>query len=254
VGIDTQSGRPCVIKQLYGQYLTDEHLRHKFLEEASLLALLADPGFCSNMRIAPAYYGSSGANDRECWIAMELIPGKTLRQELADCRGAGLGVPRSAEVARWVSTALCFIHQRGIIHRDISPENVIALPGGDFRLIDFGTARAEFWRSYTPPGNIMGKVLFLAPEVWDTYAATEAADVYALGVMFYEMLVGRPPFEDRGQGLGAIRHQHMSAIPDLAPLNRLRLAPGARAAVMGMLRKSPHERWTAYQVYHALST
>src|SRR5207244_4603434 len=175
------------------------------------------------------------------FIAYEYVPGRTLRQALA----AGELDDRDAvEVAAQVLEALAHAHGRGIVHRDVKPSNVLLAesPGIDVRLLDFGLAQMAEFDTLTAMGDVPGTLGYISPERLLGKPATEAADIWAVGVMLWEALAGQHPFRD-----GGLRETSRRIQGGAPPLEELR--PGLPAALCKLtasaLRLNPGQRPTA---------
>src|SRR3954449_12341133 len=127
------------------------------------------------------------------YIAYEYIPGRTLREAM---RGGELDDRAAVEVASQIAEALAHAHARGIVHRDVKPSNVLLAeaPGVDVRLLDFGLAQMAEFDTLTALGDVPGTLAYISPERLQGLTATEAADVWAVGVLLWEALAGRHPF------------------------------------------------------------
>jgi serine/threonine-protein kinase len=175
-------------------------------------------------------------------IVTRYVPGVTLRAAL---RGAGgpFAYARAAAVLRDLAAALAYAHARRIVHRDVKPENVfLEEPGGRALLADFGIARPlDVDSPLTVDGASMGTPTYMAPEQITGRAIDERTDVYALGLVGWEMLAGRRPWQ--GETLYAVLHrQQHDELPDLALL-RPDIPAYLLAAVRGALAKDPAARW-----------
>jgi len=186
--------RPCVVKRIRRDYRADPSFHARFLDEARVQAQLDDPGVA---RIMEASVDESG----DPYVVVEYVEGKSLadvRQRLSR-GGKPLAWADAVAVTLEVALALAHVHERtgadgaplGIVHRDLSPQNVMVGFGGDVKLIDFGTARGDNRRCHTVSGVVLAKPGYVAPEVARGDAATPRADIYALGVMLWEMVSGR---------------------------------------------------------------
>jgi serine/threonine-protein kinase len=203
----------------------------RFEREARAIARLDHPG-C--VRIL-----DYGRTDRHQFIAMQLIEGPTLAQTLA--QGA-LSPVRAIAIARNLLAALVHAHGRGVLHRDLKPENVMLTgPAGRAILIDFGLAHALDDAAITARGLCIGSPSYLAPERLDGVPHDVRADVYAIGVMLYEMLAGRRPFT--GATVGEILSAARTRPP--RPLRAIRgdLSAALEAVVVCALAKDPGKRF-----------
>src|SRR6266478_1375214 len=203
-GRDLRMDRVVAIKVLREVYSTDAKFVARFQQEAKAASALQHPN------IVQVY--DYGQTDGNYYIVMELIEGTDLRRYL---RGRGvLDVDRSVIIAHDVALGLGAAHRRGIVHRDVKPQNVLVGRDGSIKLTDFGIAsvykdiNAE---RLTTTGMTLGTVQYYAPEQAQGEIVNPAADVYALGIVMYEMLTGRPPFD--GDTPVAVAMQHIQDVP-----------------------------------------
>jgi tetratricopeptide (TPR) repeat protein len=242
---DLKHDRPVAIKVLragLGSLFGPE----RFQREIRLAAQLQHPN------ILPVY--DSGATDGVLWYTMPYVEGDTLRGRLR--RRGRFSVTEALPVLQDLARALAYAHRRGVVHRDVKPENVML--GGDYVLLaDFGVAKAIETAGdpgITIAGGIVGTPAYMAPEqVGAEPTLDHRADLYALGVVAYELLVGEPPFT--GLELGPLLVAHATREP--VPLAARRPdVPAALAEIVARcLRKEPGERWSsADALSHALRT
>ena len=234
---DTQIGREVALKLIHGDLNHQPAFAERFRREAAEAAQLHHP------RIVTIY--DFGEAEGQLFLAMRLIEGRTLAQWLAD--RARLSLTEALPLLRQLAEALDYLHQRQLVHRDLKPANIL-LEGEDSQLAltltDFGLARSlEASTHLTQTGSVLGTPAYLAPEQIDSTQfgqISPATDLYALGVILYQMLVGRPPFEG---DLPALLHGHLNLTPTLP----LELAPelgDALAAILAKaLAKVPAERY-----------
>ena len=181
---DPLLSRRVAVKLLLPQLAVDEALRLRFRNEAIAAAKLTHPG------IVATY--DTGDDDGTAYIVMELVEGTTLRRVI-DERGR-LPVRDAADIASQVADALEHAHRQGLVHRDIKPANVLVQPDGRAKVTDFGIAKAAGGDDLTRTGTVVGTARYLAPEQVNGNAVDGRADVYALGLILYEMLAGSAPF------------------------------------------------------------
>ncbi|MBA3593636.1 MAG: serine/threonine protein kinase [Polaromonas sp.] len=173
-----------------------------------------------------------GATSQQAFLAMELMEGGDLSQ----LRGP-LQPPRALALLAQSASALALLHQQGWVHRDLKPANLLLRGDGSVALSDFGTACPHGQRYPLTAGTLIGTPRYAAPEQQGPGAAQPTADVYSLGVLFYEWLVGKPPYP--GTTLTEIICQHM-----FAPVPRLpRMLEKYQPLLNRMLSKKPEQRW-----------
>jgi serine/threonine-protein kinase len=179
-----------------------------------------------------------GEHDGTYYIAMEYLPGSTLKEVIAE-RGA-LDQEAVIDIGVQILRAASFAHRRGVVHRDLKPHNVMLDDAGNAKVTDFGIARAGA-SEMTEAGSIMGTAQYLSPEQAQGQLATSQSDLYSVGIILYELLTGRLPFD--GESAVAIAVQHLNDPPP--PISSLRpdVAPELEAAVMRALAKDPAARW-----------
>jgi len=179
-----------------------------------------------------------GKHDGTYYIAMEHLPGRTLKEIVTT--EAPLEQARVVDLGMQILQAAGFAHRHGVIHRDFKPHNVIVDGNGAAKVTDFGIARAGA-SEMTETGSIMGTAQYLSPEQAQGHAVTAASDLYSIGVMLYEMLAGRLPFE--GDSAVSVALKHLSEPPP--PISQFRpdVSPALESVVMAALAKDPAHRW-----------
>jgi serine/threonine protein kinase len=186
-GVDERLARPVAIKLLHPHLLPDQAARARFEREARAAAALAHPGIVAVFDVE--------ASASRAAIIFELVDGETLADRLA--RDGALPPAEAARIGAELAEALAHAHERGIVHRDIKPGNVLLERDGRARLVDFGIARLLERESahLTTAGTVTGTLRYLAPEQLAGEEASPSTDLYALGAVLFEMLAGRPAFE-----------------------------------------------------------
>ena len=239
---DTKLGRPVALKFLLPQYNFDDVAKTRFLREAHSAAGLDHPNLCPIHEV-----GTS--EDGWLFLAMPLYAGETLRARLT--RDGSLPVHESLEIARQIAEGLQAAHAAGIVHRDLKPGNIMLLPDDTVRILDFGLAKARD-QSLTESGVLLGTVSYMAPEQILGGTVDARADVWALGVVLYEMLTGRPPFQSERDM--AIAHAILQDEPPLPSTHRRDISAPVEDLVLKLLHKDPARRYaTASDVLRDLA-
>jgi serine/threonine-protein kinase len=194
----TDDGRVVAVKILRDQYVADRDFIERFVREARAAQALVHP------HIVPVL--DSGQDGDVYFIAMEHVDGLDLKRHL---RRTGRLEPADAErIARAVCEALDYAHREGIVHRDIKPQNILLAADGTVKVTDFGIARALASVTITQTGTVLGSVQYLSPEQARGAPVGRTSDIYALGVVLFEMLTGRLPFQGDSPIATALKHLH----------------------------------------------
>jgi serine/threonine-protein kinase len=233
-GQDMRMDRIVAVKVLREVYSTDPKFVTRFQREAKAASSLQHPN------IVQVY--DYGQTDGNYFIVMELVEGTDLRRYLRS-RGV-LAVDRAIIIAHDVALGLGAAHRRGIVHRDVKPQNVLVGKDGSIKLTDFGIAsvykdiNAE---RLTTTGMTLGTVQYYAPEQAQGEIVSPAADVYALGIVMYEMLTGRTPFD--GDTPVAVAMQHIQDLPTPPTHLNPNIPPALEEIIMRCLEKVPEMRF-----------
>jgi serine/threonine-protein kinase len=190
----------------------------------------------------------------EDYLVVEYINGRTLRAILEEHAPDPLPVAEAIRITLLLSEALAYCHERGVFHRDIKPENIMVQEDGNIKIIDFGIALLEGARRVTWRGlsGTVGTPDYMSPEQLKGERGTASSDIYAVGVMLYEMLCGHTPFE--GENIFAIMNQHVSQDPPSILLMNPRLSPELATVVMRAIRRDQSKRYMSMSdLYHVLS-
>ena len=182
--VDRRLGREVAAKVMHEQYVHDEVFRERFRREARAMAQLSHPNLVN-------VYDFSASGD-EVFLVMELITGGTLRELLAE-RGP-MPPHAAAAVMRGMLTGLAVAHEKGMVHRDIKPDNVLIDASSRVKLSDFGLVRATAETTQSTD-QIVGTVAYLSPEQVNGSPTTAASDVYSAGIVLFELLTGQTPFD-----------------------------------------------------------
>jgi eukaryotic-like serine/threonine-protein kinase len=224
--------RSVALKVMSGRYADDEEFVERFKREAQSAAALSHPNIVS-------IYDRGEAEDGTYYIAMEYLPGGTLKDRILK-RGA-LAPRTAAAVALQIAEALRAAHAAGVVHRDIKPHNVLVTDTGDIKVGDFGIARAATSSTMTRTGSILGTAHYISPEQAMGEPVGQGSDLYSLGVVLYEMLTGTLPY-DAETSIGiAMKHVNGHLVPprELNP----EVPEGINAVTTKLLAKSPEERY-----------
>lgn len=226
-------GQIIALKILREQYAADAEFVERFEREARAVSALAHPHM---VRLI-----DSGRDGSVHFIAMEYIPGVNLKQLIR--RHGPVPAADAVAIAAQVCEVLEYAHAHGVIHRDIKPQNILLTDDGGVKVTDFGIARATSAATITQTGTVLGSVQYLSPEQASGAEVGTAADIYGLGVVLYEMVTGRLPFDGDSAVAIAIKHIHEEPVPPQ------QLAPSVPDRVNGIilraLAKSPQGRYAS---------
>ena len=226
--LDLQLHRPVAVKVLASHLSGDPVFREKFLTEARVAAALNHPNLVNIY--------DQGQHGDSTYLVLELVRGTTLRHVLDDFKV--IDPDRAIELMEAVLEGLSAAHNAGIIHRDIKPENILLSNEGRIKLSDFGLARNVDTR--TEASELLGTVGYMSPELVTGGSATKASDVYACGIMLFEMLTGTRPFV--GEQSMQIAYQHAnSRVPAPSTLNK-EIHPGLDQLVLRATEPNPANR------------
>ena len=227
-GTDRLLDRTVAVKVLDRALGRDPEFVERFRREARAAAGLSHPG-------TVAVY-DTGEDEGRRFIVMELIEGETLADLLA--REAPLDPGRAALLGAEILDALSAAHDRGLVHRDVKPGNVLLTPDGEPKVTDFGIARAAASETLTMGSKVLGTAAYLAPEQARGRRVDARCDLYAMGCVLYEMLAGAPPF--RGESVISVATKHLHEDPPPLPDS---VPPPISAAAMRALQKDPDDRF-----------
>ena len=228
--VDETLGRTVAVKVLHQRYAEDPEFVQRFRHEASAAANLSHPA------IVNIYdYGVEGDN---YYIVMELVRGTDLKTVVKQ-QGA-LDPIKVAEYGVQVCSALSTAHGYGIIHRDIKPQNIVLMPDGALKVMDFGIARAVDSDS-TQTGSVLGTAQYVSPEQAQGHKLGPESDLYSLGVVLYELSTGRLPFEGDTPVSVALKHVNDEAVPP-RQVNP-KIPPALEAVIIKAMQKDPTRRY-----------
>ena len=228
-GFDKTLERTVALKELPATSLRDPELRERFRREALTLAKLTHPGIVHIYDLLD--------DRRKMVLAMELVRGGTL-EGVVD-QGAPFAEAEAISMVLAIADTLAHVHQQGIIHRDLKPANILIDEHRNLKVTDFGLARLKQDSDLTLDGSVFGSPRYMSPEQAEGKSADFRSDIYSLGVIFYELLAGEPPFV--GEPM-AVMAQQVSKEP-VAIVERVdNLSEDVASLVMEMLKKDPEER------------
>jgi beta-lactam-binding protein with PASTA domain len=233
---DTHLQRRVALKVLHGRFAQDREFVERFRREAEAAAGLQHPNVVS------VY--DRGEIDGTYYIAMQHLEGRTLKQ-LID---AGLTSEQAVAYIRQVLEGARFAHRNGVVHRDLKPQNVIVDDEGKATVTDFGIARAGA-SEITQAGSVMGTPHYLSPEQAQGFEVTAVSDLYSIGVMLYEALTRRVPFE--ADSAVAIAMKQVSQPPQRPSSINPQVSPALDAVVMRALEKEPGQRFQSADAFIA---
>src|SRR5215203_4909353 len=229
---DRVLGRDVALKVLRKQYAGDDEFAERFKREAMSAASLSHPNIVQ-------VYDRGKTEEGASYIAMEYVPGGTLKERI--CREGPLEAADAAGLGAQVAEALGAAHDRGMVHRDIKPQNVLLAARGGAKVADFGIARAGSSATISRTGSVMGTAGYMSPEQALGKPATPKSDLYSLGVVLYEALTGVLPYTADNPIAVSMKHVNEPLRPPVQ-LNP-RIPKGMNALVTKLLEKDPEDRY-----------
>ncbi len=222
--------RFVAIKILKDDLSQDEEFRRRFHAESQAVAMLSHPNIMSVYDVS--------TTDEADYIVMELIDGITLKQYM-EKKGV-LNWKETLHFGMQIAKALEHAHSRGIVHRDIKPHNVMVLKNGSVKVTDFGIARIMS-KSNTLTKEALGSVHYISPEQAKGGRVDARSDLYSLGVVMYEMMTGRPPYD--GESPVSVAIQHINGTPPMPSMLNPNLPGGLEQIIMKAMEKDPAKRY-----------
>ena len=224
--------RPVAIKILKDEYSKDEEFRRRFHAEGQAVAMLSHPNIVSVYDVS--------TTDEADYIVMELIDGISLKQYM-EKKGV-LNWKETLHFAIQISKALEHAHSRGIVHRDIKPHNVMVLKNGSVKVADFGIARVMS-KGNTLTKEALGSVHYISPEQAKGGRVDDRSDIYSLGVVMYEMMTGRPPYD--GESPVAVAIQHINGGARMPSILNPNIPGGLEQIIMKAMAHEPAARYAS---------
>jgi hypothetical protein len=236
-------GRRVAVKVLHKNYTRDEHLLARFLNEARAANAIRHPNIIEIL-------DSGMMADGTPFLVMELLEGESLGTRLR--QSGALPIATAVDFAYQTASALGAAHAKGIVHRDLKPDNLFIVPDPHdahrerIKVLDFGIAKLQQGSVAdsvkTRTGTLMGTPIYMSPEQCrGTRAVDHRSDIYSMGVIFYEMMIGQPPFVS--EGFGDLVNMHLNVLPASARSKRPEIPVAVDALVMKMLAKNPEDRF-----------
>ena len=223
--------REVAIKALRPEFINDPEFIERFDREAKAATSLVHPNIVSIYDV--------GEEDDIMYMVMEYIEGMTLKEYIKE-HGA-LSVTEAVRIMQSLSSAIHHAHENGLIHRDIKPQNILIDKEGQVKVTDFGIAIALSATSLTQTNSILGSVHYLSPEQARGGMATKKSDIYSLGIVFYEMLTGKLPYE--GQSAVAVALQHLQSETPFVKDLRPEVPQSVENIVLKSMDKNPIHRY-----------
>jgi serine/threonine-protein kinase len=237
---DSQLERRVAIKILHERFAGDDEYVGRFRHEARSVAQLTHPNIVSVI--------DRGQESGSEFIVFEFVDGENLKDLIV--RSGPVPLRRAVEIAVDVADGLSFAHKHGLVHRDVKPQNVLLSNGGAVKVTDFGIARSlEVDHGMTQTGTVVGTGEYLSPEQASGGVVSPATDVYSLGVVLWEMLTGRVPFE--GDNFVAVALRHVNEAPRDIREIRADVPPRLAAAIDRSLQKDPARRFPTMDAFAA---
>src|SRR6266849_9834157 len=249
-----------IIRQLGHGGMNNVYLAQDTLNEEKVVLKFPNDDLISNVGVFERYKREAEIGSRldhphvqrllntdeqrcEHYLVMEFIQGRTLREILEATSPNLLPIDEVMRIITQICDALAYCHEHGVFHRDIKPENIMIQDDGSIKIIDFGVALLEGARRVTWRGlsGTVGTPDYMAPEQLQGERGTASSDIYAVGVMLYEMLCGHTPFE--GENVFAIINQHVSQDPPSILRFNPHTSPALATVVMHAIRRDPEKRY-----------
>jgi serine/threonine-protein kinase len=223
-------GEVVALKVLKRLLSKDEVYRRRFVHEARVAAEV------SHKHLVPIL--EAGEAEERSYLAVKYVSGRSLEERIRE--GGPLGLDEFLKVAAQAGSALDALHHKGLVHRDVKSSNIMIDDQGDASLTDFGLAKGPAYTVLTRPGQVMGTLDYMAPELIKGEPATTASDIYAFGCVIYECIAGAPPFSHKS--MLQVGLAHLGEEPPDPLASRPELAKELTWATLQALAKEPERR------------
>jgi serine/threonine protein kinase len=232
---DTRDQQAVVLKFPHDELIGDISVYERYKREAEIGNRVKHPHV--------QHLLNPGEHHSEEYLVMEYIHGRTLREYMEENNNQPFSVPEALRIALQICDALAYCHEHGVFHRDIKPENIMVQDDGSIKIIDFGIALLEGARRVTWRGltGMIGTPDYMSPEQLKGERGAATSDIYAVGIMLYEMLCGRTPFD--GENVFAVMNQHITLDPPSILNFNHDLSPEIATVVMKSIRRDPEKRF-----------
>ncbi|MCU0481099.1 MAG: bifunctional serine/threonine-protein kinase/ABC transporter substrate-binding protein, partial [Anaerolineae bacterium] len=210
-----------------------DEFKNRFAQEAAVVASL------EHIHVLPVY--DYGIQDNIIYLAMRLLRGGTL----AEIMGKGqLPIARAVELFSQVARGLAYAHSKGVVHRDLKPSNIMLDDVGNAHLTDFGLAKWIYGaENITRTGNIVGTPAYMSPEQLRGDGVDHRSDIYSMGIILYQMLAGKPPFDSPSSNVVSIIYQHLEKMPQAPSVHNSEITPEIEMVMLKAIAKNPDDRF-----------
>jgi serine/threonine-protein kinase len=226
---DTNLDRLVALKFLPAHLADSEESKARLIQEAKVASALNHPNVCTIHEI--------GEHDGQLYVVMEFVAGQTLHEKILEGR---LPVKQAIEIGIQIADGLAAAHEKGIVHRDVKPDNIMVRRDGIVQIMDFGLAKIHGVSRLTKEGSTIGTAGYMSPELVQGHDADYRSDIFSLGVVLYEMLTGRLPF--RGVHETAMMYEIVNVDPPPPSSIRPEIDADMNRIVLECLEKDPNER------------
>ena len=230
-GVDVIDNKPVAIKILKKEYAENEEFLRRFRNESKAIAVLSHPNIVKIYDV--------GFSDKLQYIVMEYIDGITLKEYIEDEKV--ISWKETVHFVIQILRALQHAHDKGIVHRDIKPQNIMMFSDGTIKVMDFGIAKFAREEGKTATDQAIGSVHYISPEQASGAVTDAKSDIYSVGAMMYEMLSGRKPFDSDNPVAIAVMHMH--DIPERPKAVNGDIPDGLEEIVLKAMEKAPEDRY-----------